>query len=112
MKYVTEVHHFLCKCSKCGTEVQNNSGVKELKENGWHELKDDLLCPECIKYYAGLKPSLGDGVVCLITDESRHLKASKGYFVCDIVKDNSHSTYVDVGNGWQARLDLGEYDIY
>jgi len=111
MKQVTEVHHFLCKCSKCGKEVENEYGVKQLKENGWLELKDDLLCPECSTYYKTLTPSIGSNVVCLINDEDRNLFIGKNYNICELPKGMPDSIYVDTNNGWQARLDLGEYDL-
>lgn len=111
MKDITELHYFLCKCSKCGKEVRNDYGVKQLKEDGWTELKDDLLCPKCTLYYKSLKPSLGSNIVCLINDENRELIIGKNYTVCELPKGLPNSIYVNMGNGWQSRLDLGEYDI-
>ena len=78
---------------------------------GWIELKDDLLCSECISYYKKFKPVIGDTVQCLIHDKDRQLYPAYTYKVCDIPKEIKHSVYVNVSNGWQARLDLGEYTM-
>ena len=111
MKNVTEVHYFKCSCSKCGNTVENKRGVADLVEDGWLNLKDDIICPVCSEYYKKLRTKLGDTVVCLIQDESRQLRKGKTYIVCDIVKGNPASTYVDVGDGWQAKLNETEYDL-
>jgi len=57
-------------------------------------------------------------VICLIDDESRHLGKDEEYQINELIflspyaKDdakNGLSIYVNVGNGWQARLNKGEY---
>lgn len=111
MKNIREVRYYLCSCSKCGLEVQNKEGYKELKNDGWVALEDDLLCPDCAAYYKNLNVMLEDEVVCLIDDQNRQLNKGKRYIVCDMAKAESGSIYVSCGNGWQSKLCIGEYDI-
>lgn len=110
MKQITEVRFFECMCSKCGCTIQNKEGLKSLKENDWLELSNDILCPKCLAYYKTLRPQVGDKVLCLIQDKARQLIQGKRYTVSELVESDDCVIYVDVGNGWQSKLLLGEYD--
>ena len=71
-----------------------------------------LLCPECYAPYENLDPQIGDTVRCLVQRDSyRQVQYMETYQVCERIENEPGAIYVDLRDGWQARLDRGEYEI-
>ena len=109
------------KCDYCNSK--DIFGTKQdVFDNGWEELNNKLCCNDCVAKFNGLEFELEEHgyVTCLIDDVSRHLGEGEEYRITELIYLSSYSDekakknlaiYVNVGNGWQARLDKGEYEI-
>lgn len=112
MDNIVEVRFFQCTCSKCKKVVENKHGWADLQENGWKWIGKMLLCPECYAPYENLDPQIGDTVRCLVQRDSyRQVQYMETYQVCERIENEPGAIYVDLRDGWQARLDRGEYEI-
>lgn len=70
MNNIKEVRFFECTCSKCGKVVQNQRGLIDLKADGWKQIGEMLLCPDCYAPYDSLDPQIGDKVKCLLKTDT------------------------------------------
>ena len=113
------ISYLRATCDHCGN-IEGVQNKQELIEKEWEEYNGVLWCDDCSIMFNDVKDELEvEGyVICLIDDESRHLVKDEEYQVNELIflssyaKDdakNGLSIYVDVGNGWQARLNKGEY---
>lgn len=113
MDNIKEVRYFECTCSRCGKVVQNKHGLADLKIAGWKKVSDKIFCPECFKPYADLSPKVGDIVGCLVADDKwGKIVFGRIYRVCQLVKNEPGTIYIDVGDGWQRKLVRGEYHLF
>lgn len=115
------INNVLAECDNCG-KIEKFQNKEETFSNGWEEVKDKIYCKNCIGKFNSLQYEVceEDYVVSLIDDDPRHLVKREEYKVNELVFLSSFANeehkknltiYVDVGNGWQARLDKGEYEL-
>ena len=118
---LTTVNSILAECDHCG-ETEMFQDNQDVFNNGWEEINKQLFCKDCIAQFNSLefKVCEDDQVVCLIDDDSRQLVKDKNYKVNELIFHSDYaseeakknlSIYVDVGNGWQAKLDKGQYKL-
>lgn len=112
MDNIKEMRFFECTCSKCKRVVKNKRGLADLRIAGWKDVGKMLYCPECYALYENLNPQVGDTIRCLVQRDSyRQVQYIETYQVCECIKNEPGAIYVDLRDGWQARLDRGEYEM-
>lgn len=82
-------------------------GTRYILLNADGNYVQDLIVP-----FANLNPQIGDKVQCLLKSDSwNRMEFGKIYKVCELVKNDPGTIYVDVGDGWQRKLVRGEYQM-